>query len=95
MIVEFTEEQLEANGRLLAVELPKRPDAAAIAARVCRIVGYDLETLRGRSRTATVARARKALYRALRASGMSYPEIGAFCHRDHSTVIAGCRLGPR
>lgn len=45
----------------------------------------------GRSRTLSVARARKAVYVALREKGLSYTEIGRLVGRDHTTVVAGVR----
>ena len=45
----------------------------------------------GRSRSRTVVRARQALYRRLRARGLSYPEVGKLVDRDHTTVLAACR----
>jgi chromosomal replication initiation ATPase DnaA len=47
--------------------------------------------LLGRCRTMSVGRARNALYAALRAAGLSYPEIGALLGRDHTTVMHGVR----
>lgn len=35
--------------------------------------------------------ARQAFYRYLRDLGWSYPRIGAFVGRDHTTILAACR----
>lgn len=47
--------------------------------------------LMGNYRFAFVVRARQALYLALRKRGWSYPRIGRFLDRDHSTVIYGAK----
>jgi chromosomal replication initiation ATPase DnaA len=44
----------------------------------------------GRGKTATVARARRAVMVALRGMGFSYPEVGRLIDRDPSTVMAAC-----
>jgi chromosomal replication initiation ATPase DnaA len=48
-----------------------------------------LTTLLGRGRTKTVARARKALYAALRKKLFSCHEIGTLLDRDHASVLYG------
>jgi chromosomal replication initiation ATPase DnaA len=80
--VEYTQEQLEAHAE------PER-DPRAVLSEISRRSGVPQAVILGRSRSQTVARARLALYRALREMKMSYPEIGRFVGgRDHSTVIA-------
>lgn len=41
-------------------------------------------------RTKSVMMAKKALYRALRAHALSYPEVGALLEKNHSTIFFGC-----
>ena len=45
--------------------------------------------LLSRKRRQQIVHARMALYAALRKRGWSYPRIGRFCGRDHSTVMYG------
>jgi chromosomal replication initiation ATPase DnaA len=48
--------------------------------------------LTGRCRLPRVAHARQALYAALYTScETSYPELAAALHRDHTTLIYGCK----
>lgn len=54
--------------------------------RIAHAFGVNAELIRSRRRTKTVARARHELWRALRARGWSYPEIGAFTGHHHSAV---------
>lgn len=54
---------------------------------------FDVPTasLMGRRRVAPLLHARYALYKALRARGWSYPAIGRFIGKHHSTVLVGAR----
>lgn len=66
------------------------------AASVLRIVaahyGVTVAQLTGPSRVPSIARARMVAYVLMRDGlGMSYPAIGRAMHRDHSTVLDGCR----
>lgn len=49
--------------------------------------GIGYKDMIGKTRNANFVRARAAVAFALRARGMSYPQIGRCLHRDHSTVI--------
>ncbi len=49
--------------------------------------GLRPEEVLSRRRTAEVCDARLELYAALRQAGWSYPRIGTFVGRDHSTVM--------
>lgn len=49
------------------------------------------EEVCGLGRTASVARARFEAWAAIRAVGLSYPEIGRLFARDHATVWNGVR----
>lgn len=62
-----------------------------VATAVAQAHGVPLRELLGRRRHASVARARAALYTALRGHGMSYPEIGRLLRRDHTTVMSVVR----
>lgn len=64
---------------------------AELAHRIAKAGGVPILELLGRRRAASVARARNALYAALRAEGLSYPEIGALLRRDHCTVMSGVK----
>ncbi len=49
------------------------------------------EDLLSSKRRQRITHARMALYAGLRKRGWSYPRIGMFCNRDHSTIIYGVR----
>lgn len=53
--------------------------------------GVTLEAVLGRSRTKAVVAARHALWRHVRALGLSYPEIGELFGVDHTSVYQACR----
>ena len=46
------------------------------------------EDLLSSKRRQRITHARMALYAGLRKRGWSYPRIGMFCNRDHSTILA-------
>lgn len=85
---EFTEDELEYAEPEIARPLPWKPHQELIAA--ARAYGVSCEDILGRSRSKTIARARHALWRALRAHGWSYPEIARYTGHDHSSVMYGC-----
>lgn len=63
---------------------------AAIAAVVCDLLGYGVDDLRGKSREAGVARARRlAWYVTLELTQSTYQEVGEFYGRGHSGVLHG------
>lgn len=63
-----------------------------VIAAVCALYGVTEEMLRGKRRTAYLARVRQICAFLLRSrSGLSYPEIGHTLNRDHSTMIYACR----
>jgi chromosomal replication initiation ATPase DnaA len=88
-IYEFTEEELTSRQADLDPGAGKERDPNVIARQVARRFGLAVPVLLGESRALHVMRARKVLYRELRESGMSYPSIGAFVGRDHTTVMKG------
>ena len=49
------------------------------------------EDLLSSKRRQQITHASMALYAGLRKRGWSYPRIGMFCNRDHSTIIYGVR----
>lgn len=65
----------------------KRDGLFAILEGVAAEYFVTLEAVLGRGQSATVTRARKACYHALRRFGLSWPEIGALLDRDSSAVI--------
>jgi chromosomal replication initiation ATPase DnaA len=94
-IVEFSEADLVAalarEERITNASRRRGLTPHDILARVSIETGFPVETLLGRSRFRTVAAARARLFQELRATGLSYPEIGRFCGRDHTTVMSALR----
>ncbi|MGH8748832.1 MAG: helix-turn-helix domain-containing protein [Burkholderiales bacterium] len=90
--VEFTESELEARALIQAQPLALSPlhFARVIQAAVAQRHGMTVDELRGRCREPKFLAARRALYRALRdaPAHWSYPEIGAFVGRHHTTVMS-------
>lgn len=69
---------------------PVKPEF--IAHEIARQYRVTVPALMGNDRHRYIARVRRVLMAALRATGMSYPEIGRFVGgRDHTTIIAGVR----
>lgn len=87
---EFTEEELTRR-QDLDPGVGRERDPDAIARGVAKRFGLAVPVLMGESRALHVVRARKVLYRELRESGMSYPSIGRFVGRDHTTVMNGIK----
>jgi chromosomal replication initiation ATPase DnaA len=82
--IEVTDDEAE----LLAV-LRERPGAESESKLVARIAydhGMTVEKLLARSRASSVVAAKLCLYRALRAHGLSFPEIGKLLGRNQSTI---------
>jgi chromosomal replication initiation ATPase DnaA len=90
-IYEFTEEELTSRQTDVDPGVGKERDPNVIARQVAKRYGLAVPVLLGRSHALHVVRARKVLYRELRESGMSYPSIGAFVGRDHTTVMNGLK----
>jgi chromosomal replication initiator protein len=63
-----------------------------IVNKCSELFGVPAEDILSRKRRRSIARARFALYKALRGRGWSYLAIGAFIGRDHATVIYGVRV---
>ncbi len=60
--------------------------------RIADLFGINLASLATDARTKRIGQARCYLYAWLRlARGWSWPEIGAFCNRDHATCLMGSR----
>jgi chromosomal replication initiator protein len=79
---------------VVTAELPV-PDAdesplERIAARVAERYRVPVKALRGPSRVRNVARARQVAMSVARAAGFSFPQIGAYFRRDHTTVMHSC-----
>lgn len=64
---------------------------AAILQVVCEHYGVTEAMLVKGSRVRSVARARLAAYYIARTHGFSYPEIGRYFNRDHTTVMQGAK----
>ncbi len=58
-----------------------------IAAKVANATGVKLSEMRGIRRDNETVAARWAAMHAMRAAGHSYPSIGKFFNRDHTTVM--------
>lgn len=86
---EFTEEEL--SGISESVLLPPIftiADATLLTERIAESIGTSAKHLLSRSRYITLVQARKELYRILRSKNWSYPDIGRFANRDHTTIIS-------
>jgi hypothetical protein len=90
-------EQHEAEAAILQAmaavgsEVPL-PSGDLVAKVIARKFNVSVPVLLGQDRHRKVMRARKTLYRTLRAMGWSYSEIGEFVGgRDHTTIIMGIR----
>ena len=59
--------------------------AAAIAAEF----GYTMEEIRGDMRCAAISRCRQQIYYQLRQDGLSFPQIGRICNKDHTSAMYG------
>jgi len=79
---------------VVTAELPS-PEAQGsplerIAERVAERFRVPVKALRGPSRVKNVAWARQVAMSVARSAGFSFPQIGAFFGRDHSTVMHSC-----
>lgn len=61
--------------------------------RCAELFGVSAADIMSRRRIAPIMHARWALYTALRQRGWSFPAIGNFMDRHHTTVLAGVREG--
>lgn len=80
---------------VVTAELPVTPVAGEsplerIAARVAEHYRVPVKALRGPSRVRNVARARQVAMSVARAAGFSFPQIGGYFGRDHTTVMHSC-----
>lgn len=66
---------------------------AEILKHCAELFDVPVRDIMSRRRIAPVMHARWALYTALRQRGWSYPAIGRFTGRHHTTVMAGVREG--
>jgi chromosomal replication initiation ATPase DnaA len=71
----------------------REQDLLPLVERIAAEHHVTADAVLGRSRSHSVARARKAVMVALRALGFSYPEIGQLLDRDNSTVARA--IAPR
>ena len=78
------------------------PDPLEVAANVVadsieawvEAQGLTMAQLKSASRTPRMVEARRRVSKYLRAHGWSYPEIGRFIDRDHTTVMHLCEGRP-
>jgi chromosomal replication initiator protein len=79
---------------VVTAELPELPDDGSplerIAERVAERYRVPVKMLCGPSRVKNVAWARQVAMSVARSAGFSFPQIGAFFGRDHSTVMHSC-----
>jgi chromosomal replication initiator protein len=79
---------------VVTAELPALPDEESplerIAAQVAERFRVPVKALRGPSRVKNVAWARQVAMSVARAAGFSFPQIGAYFGRDHTTVMHSC-----
>jgi chromosomal replication initiator protein len=79
---------------VVAAELPELPADGSplerIAERVAERYRVSVKVLRGPSRLKNVAWARQVAMSVARSAGFSFPQIGEFFGRDHSTVMHSC-----
>jgi chromosomal replication initiator protein len=86
---------------MVTKELPAAPAPEGsplewIAERVAERFRVPVKALRGPSRVKNVAWARQVAMTVARGAGFSFPQIGAFFGRDHSTVMHSCtKVGER
>ena len=68
------------------------PTVARLFDAVLQETGIGVDAILGSSRARPVSEARKIVYAVLRERfALSYPEIGKWTGRDHTTVLAGVR----
>ena len=68
------------------------PALRDIEAAVCARFGLTAEILRGPKKQRGIARPRQiVMFLAREMTPLSYPQIGAHFHRDHTTVLSGER----
>lgn len=90
--LEFTQEELERPSAIAPVSLPFDP--RHIADKVAQRWGTTAKEMLGKgpyARSKHLAADRSELYADLRARGWSFPEIGRFAGRDHTTVLVALR----
>jgi chromosomal replication initiation ATPase DnaA len=91
---EFTEEELSGTTEyILLPPIFTIQDATKLAERIAESIGTTVKHLLSHSRYITLVQARKELYKILRSKNWSYPDIGRFANRDHTTIMAA--LYPR
>lgn len=86
--IEVAREQLERVHQ----DAAQRVDARAIVAAVCDAFGVSRADVMGRKRIARIAQPRKvAMYLARKHTDSSFPQLGEFFKRDHTTVLSAYR----
>jgi chromosomal replication initiator protein len=66
-------------------------DVPELHARVCKRFGVRFDELLGKGRHAHLAQARHVLAWLLRQRGLSYPAIGKYLNKDHTTIMSAVR----
>jgi chromosomal replication initiation ATPase DnaA len=91
--IEFTQEDLErasATGKY-PNPAPAPFDPRVVGRDIASRYGVSYEQMMGRDRCGNLPLARMAFWSFLRKNRWSYPQIGRFVSRDHTTIIAGVR----
>lgn len=70
---------------------PGSAQMSEIVASVAKVAAVPVAEIMGTSRLRKVARARQLAMWHGRQAGLSYPQIGQFLNRDHTSVMNGVR----
>lgn len=76
--------------RLMAMMTPHERRMAHVR-DVCEQHGVSVKEVLGKSKLPKIVEVRQILFWDFREDGMSFPEIGRFFGRDHTTVISGMK----
>lgn len=77
--------EVEAVGKTLDLTPSK------IIQEVARLTKTRVDDLRGKDRQRKLCNARNCVMKVMRYQGYSYPEIGDFMNRHHTSVMASCK----
>lgn len=81
-VVEFDEAHFEKP-----VVCSAKQDPNELACIIASKHGVQVSVMLSKLRYKHLTKAREELYRELRSWGWSFPAIGHFCNRDHSTIM--------
>lgn len=69
----------------------KTKECASKIYEIVRRHGFSRSELTGKSKTRDLSNMRQALCLFLRGKGYSFPRIGGFLNRDHSSIVHACK----